>query len=541
MPQFTAPVNQEYEHHHPPPGHGGDHALAASQALQGAQDVWATLSEHITNFHAEGDDDDKDKERRRRILAKIIDAVISYHLVDSDEPLTGRELADNSSVATHLHTDWKKLNDGQHWRVKVNQKLLPPGLELNYYSRVVRPDVEASNGLLHAIKFPLLPPPSILQALYFGTPYLSGSTAALGKSGGLGYLSLPHTSSGNHSHFSAALHGEDEHRHRPHGYPGPGTSASTFFVPGNTAWAFLPAKIRLFLLSPWGERWVSALFMLHALPHDVVFADSIHHVKAHKASPKVGEQIDVAVPLSVVGAAAGAPPAPVDWHMPKMPKIPGLPGQGDDGEHPPPPPPHPPKPPHGPPGHDGPRRPPGGPHPPPPPPHAPPHDGEPHRPPGHRGNVTHYRFDSVLPKIDWKKWEEHRRNRHRHGDDEGEKDLLSFAVDDKHHFEKVNVDVWRYHILPGGRGPLQTRVVVQGNAVWAQDIPAANGALHVIGKFILPEHLKDHHGKPGKDHKNKEAQQNDDGVATLWRQIAAEAEHAGFGKLSPFESARLGL
>lgn len=65
-----------------------------------------------------------------------------------------------------------------------------------------------------------------------------------------------------------------------------------------------------------------------------------------------------------------------------------------------------------------------------------------------RADVQTYVFDSALPKI--------RCPHHGHGHDHAAA---------KEEMEKVTVKVYRYHILPGGRGPLQTRVEVQGVGV----------------------------------------------------------------------------
>ena len=199
-----APVNQHIEHHdHHHGGHGDN--MVGNTLSSGTEDTWLTLQSHIQAFETDSaysmlgkgddkddEDDDKRRERRRKILTHIIDAVIRYHLVDSSESLTGRQLADNSSVATKLHVSWKKLNDAQPWRVKISQQLLPfPSIKLNYYSTVIKADVKAKNGLIHAVKYPLLPPPSLLQMLYFASPELSGTAAGLLKTGGHGYLALP--------------------------------------------------------------------------------------------------------------------------------------------------------------------------------------------------------------------------------------------------------------------------------------------------------------------------------------------------------------
>lgn len=107
-------------------------------------------------------------------------------------------------------------------------------------------------------------------------------------------------------------------------------------------------------------------------------------------------------------------------------------------------------------------------------------------------NKTSYTFDSVLPAIDGKK---------------GEK-------------EKVDVDVYRYYLLPGNKGPLQTRMVVQNVSVILQDGPAANGVWHGITRLIKPK------GHPEKG---------------VWAEVAKEAEAAGFGKVDLVAEAQANL
>ena len=489
-----APINQQRRgppHHG---DHGHDHADLASRfsTATNGEDVWAKVDALIKVYESIVviTDDDKDrKERHRKILTHIIDAVISYHVVDSPVSLTGRQMADNSTVATKLKTNWRKLNDEQPWRVKVSGQLLPfPSLKLNYYSTVVKPDVKASNGLVHAIRFPLLPPPSILQSLYFATPELSGTSLGLLKSGGEGYLALP---KGNATETDLEQTALDNFMTLAHAdpqihLPGPGTAAATFVVPSNWAWRRLPPAIRLFLLSPWGEHWLGKLFMLHAIPHDIVFADSVHHVKAVKASSTDGplsktEEFDVPLP-------ANLRPHPRD-HTGKVihdikTKIPGLP-------------------------------------------HLPTHHNEDIS--ILKANVTHFKFLTALPKIDWKKYKHHPR----HGGDDDKKlfGLENDSDDDEggheghKHYESVNVSVYRYHILPGNVDPVQTRVTVQGVPVWYQDIPSANGVMHVTHSFIMPNHLRKRRGQ----HSEVESQMDvSEGVKNMWEALYADASRVGY-------------
>ncbi|KDN53114.1 hypothetical protein K437DRAFT_253437 [Tilletiaria anomala UBC 951] len=538
-----APVNRPHRdhdhdhhdhHHHPHHGHHG--RFSSMETLMPEQDVWSMLQTHIASYEAvttarEGNsvskEDDNDKERRRKILAKIIDAVISYHLVDSETTLTGKQLADNSSVATQLSTEWRNLNDGQPWRVKISQHLLPfPSIRVNHYSTIIRPDVKAKNGLLHAITLPLFPPPSILQLLYFSTPDLSASTLGLVKAGGDGYLALPKPKPDENTPdeldgayedaFLSFLRNAHSEREHPHSYPGPGTAAATFIAPSNLAWRRLPPTLRLFLLSPWGERWLAKIFMLHALPHDIVFADSIHHVKASgdsdgkDGSVKVWEEVNVELPHClqrrphrvahhfISGSSAvpndlanklGFPGMP---RIPNIPKIPAprFPGRHDEHKHDP-------------------------------------HDGQPEPEPEHHGraNVTHYTFLSALPKIHW-------HNHTCHGPHSEQQVVFAPPHDDDSQegakkFETVDVDVYRYHMLPGNFDPVQTRVVVQGEPVWFQDVPASNGVVHVTHRFIMPKHIKKHKGAHRHEHEEQRPAPTGS-IDAFWESIVSEAQEAGF-------------
>jgi len=62
--------------------------------------------------------------------------------------------------------------------------------------------------------------------------------------------------------------------------------------------------------------------------------------------------------------------------------------------------------------------------------------------------------------------------------------------------------------LPGGHGPLQTRMDVQGVPVSIQDIPAANGVVHLLNAFIKPADHDEHRG--------------------VWNEIESEARRLGF-------------
>lgn len=111
-------------------------------------------------------------------------------------------------------------------------------------------------------------------------------------------------------------------------------------------------------------------------------------------------------------------------------------------------------------------------------------------------DVTKYTFQTACPKLHFN-----------HTDDKHLLDVDPVQTE-KLEFETVDVAVYRYKVLPGGRGPLQTRVSVQNVSVTFQDIAVGNGALHVIERFIMP-----------KEHPHK----------GIWAHAASEAEKSGFG------------
>ncbi|PWN26115.1 hypothetical protein BDZ90DRAFT_265355 [Jaminaea rosea] len=393
---------------------------------------WALLDQKVEAFEAaealressddDDDDDDDEKRRRRRMLAKFIDSVLAYHLVDTSHPLKASSIAQNSTVATKLSITGKlanyigKLSDGQPLRLRVGKSLVPkPGVYLNFYSRVVYPDVELANGIIHVVDYPLFQFPSILQGLYFTQPQFSTLTSAFQKTKSDGYLALPPMKHhGGHDGHNESHSDHHHHQHRRPDFSDPkGTEAATLFAPSNAAWDRLPWSFRAYLFSPWGRDLLGKVLMLHSIPDDIVYADSVHHVHRN------GRNRSSSVATTTTSMENGA-------------------------------------------------------------------------------NVTRYTFDSVLPKL-------------RRGHD-------TPPPDEAKEFEQVDVAVYRYYLLPGSKGPLQTRMEVQGVPVLIQDVVNLNGAGHLITKFIKPK---------GHPHEG------------VWADVAREASAYGFGEVDLMEEARV--
>lgn len=447
-----APVNQK--HHH----HGGDDHDELALAAQGphikgglSQGLvsWNMVNRKIEKFEdsmTTSDDDDDEKERKRKALAAFIDAVLAYHLVLSDEPLTANELIQNSTVSSRLSIEGKAadtighLNDGLPLRIRVGKSLIPrPGVYLNFYSRIIKADVKVSNGILHVVDYPLFQFPSILAGLFATQPEFSTLTTGLLKTMSAGYFALPpphHPRGGHEGDDDGSKQDSGEHHHdhegedrshphyHHHGFSNrKGTIGSTLFAPSNAAWDKLPWGFRAYLFSPWGEELLGKVLMLHSLPDDIFYADSVHHITNQTHGHGVQGEVEYIDDFSDL------------THI------------FDKGDN------------------------------------IPKH-----------AEKTKYVFDSVLPKLK--------------GNDT---DPVPKPDQER---EKVYVNVYRYHLLPGGRGPLQTRVTAQGVPVLFQDVVNLNGATHVINDFIKPaEHP--HHG--------------------VWAEVARQAEAFGYGSVDLVE------
>lgn len=121
-----------------------------------------------------------------------------------------------------------------------------------------------------------------------------------------------------------------------------------------------------------------------------------------------------------------------------------------------------------------------------------------------KSNVTRFRFDTALPKLNI--------THHEH----------SLKKEKPTKFEQVDVDVYRYYLLPGEKGPLQTRVAVEGIPVLFQDIATANGAVHLIERFIMPKSVRNH----------TSSLTGATATFSLWNEVVDSAERAGYGRFN---------
>lgn len=457
---FLAPVNWHHDKH--------DHE-GRDSGLSSVMPQWNAIEHQINMFEEDDEDkhssarwfkDDEDRKRKRKAIAYLIDATVKYHVIHAHEPLTAWDVAQNSSVATSLSIGSGKardvlgnLLDGEHFRLRVGKSLLPkPSAYFNFYSRLVFPDVNVGGSIVHAVSFPILIPPSALQTLFFAQPYFGSLTTALQKVWVARYLGYPINATAMHHHdYMSMMH--DASAMEP-------AEQLTHMLGGEDAKE--PSKDRqhhyhgnpkgltgVTLFAPANVAWgrlppVLRLFLFSPFGKHV-----LQKVLALHALPWTIFYADFVhehgKKAALASAAANNGLVAHEEHTDL--DAGRLIASGKW-----------------------------------------PFTGSQAAPlPLGAANVTKYTFTTGCPKLHWNKTTE---------------------IYSKYEFETVDVEVYRYYILPGNRGPLQTRVSVQGVPVLIQDIPAGNGALHQIERFIMP-----------KDHPHK----------GIWAHMADQARLYGFG------------
>ncbi|KAF8810710.1 FAS1 domain-containing protein [Phlegmacium glaucopus] len=189
-----------------------------------------------------------DDEKRKKILKVILGAILEYHIIPTAayDIIT---LGHNSTYPTNLVVPG--VLDSQPQRLRVEQTIIPPRTSINLYAKIIKPNVKASNGIIHVVDYPLLPPPSIFQGLYMAPHFFSTLTSALQRSGLTEALDLRYI---HHKGFE-------------------GSRLVTAFAPTNHAFEALPKKLQLFLFSPFGEKALKKILSYHVVPNVVVHSD----------------------------------------------------------------------------------------------------------------------------------------------------------------------------------------------------------------------------------------------------------------------------
>lgn len=265
---FFAVPNTGIPHRQPPHEDDHDNHLSGSAFLApkrgDERDIAHDLG-HLILQVEELDDipESRDKDHRKEALGRIIRGILAYHILP--EKLDSAALVQNSTYATNL-----TLKDGsmdyQPLRLSVQSTIVPPRLRINTVVDIIERDIEASNGVIHSISNPLLPPPSLFSEMFVVPEVFSYVTSAIQRvdlTGAVDRWWTPGTDGGHGSFVGAEI--------------------TTFFAPTSGAFQRLPNKLRLFLFSPFGTKALRKLLEYHIVPQVVLHTDYVHDAASYTA------------------------------------------------------------------------------------------------------------------------------------------------------------------------------------------------------------------------------------------------------------------
>lgn len=100
------------------------------------------------NFSSKSVTDEKDHEKRKKVLKIILRAILEYHIIPTAayDIIT---LGHNSTYPTSLVVPG--ILGSQPQRLRVKQAIIPSLTFINFYVKVIRPNVKASNGKITLI------------------------------------------------------------------------------------------------------------------------------------------------------------------------------------------------------------------------------------------------------------------------------------------------------------------------------------------------------------------------------------------------------
>jgi len=234
---FFAPDNKALTPHHKKKHHKSTLSLST---------VYEEYERLQVNAKDDGDDDDEEKKKR---FKKILHALLQYHTLPAAIGRPG--LSSNFTYETALEAHDGSYG-GQPRRIGVYTGLL--GLSINFYVGIEWASVAAANGFLYGVNKPIIPPPSILDELFYADNF-SILTSALQKVGLDDSLQW---------RFKKSSETEGD---------GPVVS---FFAPSDWAFKRLPPRLRFFLFSPAGEKVLKKLLQFHIVPDYILHSDWVY-------------------------------------------------------------------------------------------------------------------------------------------------------------------------------------------------------------------------------------------------------------------------
>ncbi|KAL8292754.1 hypothetical protein RQP46_001366 [Phenoliferia psychrophenolica] len=246
-------------------------------------------------FHSDELDFESDSSvvetNRSAIFSKIIGYVLKYHTLSTVE--TGHDLAPHSTIATTLLSGFNST-EPLRLHIDTTWALLPhpyPTLKFNYYSTKRGLTIKAKNGLIHLISAPLLPPLSPLNKLFLFPQLFSTLTSGVQKVD-LAEALLPapwHPRSSSEELWQGLIDELTE-----------GKGPYTLFAPTNWAFNKLGPKILALLHSPFplSKKILKAILSYHVVPNVSFYSDYLYNSSA--LAPFVtGTEFDVEVNASI--------------------------------------------------------------------------------------------------------------------------------------------------------------------------------------------------------------------------------------------------
>jgi uncharacterized surface protein with fasciclin (FAS1) repeats len=181
---------------------------------------------------------------------EFVEALLKYHVGVGLYP-AGRILATHT-LPTALEES--ALGDeAQRLRVRVGLT----GVRVNFYDKVVGADFFAKNGVIHAVRNILVPPPHVGRLLSLFPSKFSTFLLALEK-----------------TKFADFVHSI------------PVGGGATVFAPSNTAFERLGPGANAFLFnSEKGLKYLKALLKYHMAINETLYSDALYIDKKHKSSP----------------------------------------------------------------------------------------------------------------------------------------------------------------------------------------------------------------------------------------------------------------
>lgn len=171
---------------------------------------------------------------------ELVEAVLKYHIGLGDYP--ARRILHTNTVPTAFEESWLG-DEPQRLRTSVGFN----GVTVNFYSKVIAADIGAKNGIIHAVRHILVPPPMIGRILTLDPSRFSTLLLAYDKTDFVKFI----------HHIKM--------------------TGSTVFAPDNAAFASLGYRANAFLFNTEkGLKYLKALLKYHIATNVTLYSDAVY-------------------------------------------------------------------------------------------------------------------------------------------------------------------------------------------------------------------------------------------------------------------------